>query len=182
MRATRTVLRWACILGALSGRALAAPSVGAPAPRLVVETLDGNRFNLSALHGKVVLVNFWATWCPPCREEMSALDRVYSRHHPEGVELLGLSADRKRDRKEVLAMANAVHYPVAFATEAAENGFGTPSVLPVTYLIDAEGNLRTVFLPTSKLTEEALEAAVMPLLPNSTSTEPGPTTQGEPHE
>ena len=171
MRATTTSLRCVCVLWALRGLALAAPTVGGPAPRLVVETLDGARFDLSTLHGKVVLVNFWATWCPPCRDELPALDELYARYHSEGLELVGLSADRKRDRKDVLAMAHGLHYPVAVASEARENGFGTPSVLPVTYLIGPDGILRAVFLPTSKMSKETLEAAVKPLLPGTPTTD-----------
>jgi len=165
MRATETAVKALVLLGALQGWALAAPAVGEPAPRLVVKTLDGAPFDLSALRGKVVLVNLWATWCPPCHEEMPTLDAFYARYRSQGVELLGLSVDRKRDRKEVLSMAHGLNYPVAFASEAEQNGFGTPSVLPVTYLIGPDGVLRAVFLPTSgKLSIETLEAAVAPLL------------------
>ena len=166
MRAAKTVLKTLSLVGALSGLALAAPSVGEPAPRLVVETLDGVHFDLSALRGKVVLVNLWASWCPPCREELPTLDEFYARYHSEGVELLGLSTDRKRDRKDALSMARGLHYPVAFAAEAEENGFGTPSILPVTYVIGPDGFLRAVFLPTTtKLSVESLETVVKPLLP-----------------
>ena len=166
MRAAKTVLKTLSLVGALSSLALAAPTVGGPAPRLVVETLDGVHFDLSALRGKVVLVNLWASWCPPCREELPTLDEFYARYHSEGVELLGLSADRKRDQKDALSMARGLHYPVAFAAEAKENGFGTPSILPVTYVIGPDGLLRAVFLPTTvKLSVETLEAAVKPLLP-----------------
>jgi len=182
MRAMRTALRWVCVLWALSGWVLAAPTVGGPAPRLVVETLDGARFDLSTLRGKVVLVNLWATWCPPCREEMPALDEFYARHRSEGVELLGLSADRKRDRKDVLTMARGLHYPVAFAAEAAENGFGTPSVLPITYLIAPDGVLRAVFLPKAKLSVETLEAAVEPLLPKSSPRDAPATDASQPKQ
>ena len=180
MRATMTGLRCAGVLLALSGSALAEPAVGRPAPRLVVETLDGAHFDLSALHGKVVLVNLWATWCPPCREELPALDQLYARYHSEGVELLGLSADRKRDKKNVLAMVRGLHYPVAFASEAAENGFGTPSVLPITYLVAPDGVLRAVFLPTAKLSVETLEAAVEPLLPKGPLTDAPATDASQP--
>ena len=166
MRAAKTVLKTLSLVGTLSSLALAAPTVGGPAPRLVVETIDGVHFDLSELRGKVVLVNLWASWCPPCREELPTLDEFYARYHSEGVELLGLSADRKRDRKDALSMARGLRYPVAFAAEAKENGFGTPSILPVTYLIGPDGILRAAFLPTTaKLSVETLEAAVKPLLP-----------------
>jgi peroxiredoxin len=140
--------------------------VGEEAPRLVVRDLEGSRFDLSALRGKVVIINVWATWCPPCREEMPLLDAFYSRFHSRGVELVGISVDHKRDRKDVLKVAESVHYPVAVLADADTNGFGTPAVLPVTYVVDPEGVVRAVMTPASvKLSEDALERAVAPLLP-----------------
>ncbi|TLY80884.1 MAG: TlpA family protein disulfide reductase [Gammaproteobacteria bacterium] len=75
-----------------------APEVGDPAPALLVPELDGHGFDLSALRGKVVIVNFWATWCAPCRAEMPVLDAFYRRYHAQGLELLGLSIDDAHDR------------------------------------------------------------------------------------
>ncbi|HUL02003.1 MAG TPA: TlpA disulfide reductase family protein [Gemmatimonadales bacterium] len=171
MRLAGTAMEAMVLLCMLSGQALAAPTVGSPAPPLVVLTLDGTRFDLSTLRGRVVVVNLWATWCPPCREELPALDEFYSRHHAEGVEVLGLSLDRKRDRKDVLSAARGLHYPVAFASDAERNGFGAPSMLPVTYVIGPDGMLRAVFLPTSpKLSVESIEAAARPLLPDAPPT------------
>lgn len=166
MRTVRTVLECMCVLLALTGRASALPALGEEAPRLVVLALDGSRFNLSALRGKVVIINFWATWCPPCREEMPALDAFYSRLHSRGVELVGLSVNRKRDRKDVLKAAQGVHYPVAVLTDAETNGFGTPTVLPVTFVVGPDGVLRAIMTPaTVKLSEDVLEQAVAPFLP-----------------
>jgi cytochrome c biogenesis protein CcmG, thiol:disulfide interchange protein DsbE len=165
MRTVRTVLECMFVLAALTGRARALPAVAEEAPRLVIRDLDGSRFDLSALRGKVVIVNFWATWCPPCREEMPVLDAFYSRVHSRGVELIGISLDHKRDRKDVLKAAESVHYPVAVLADADANGFGTPAVLPVTYVVDPEGVVRAVMTPASaKLSEDALERVVMPLL------------------
>src|ERR1700684_886482 len=73
--------------------AFAAMEVGQPAPSLVVQELDGQTFDLGAVRGKVVVVSFWATWCPPCRKEMPVLDALYRRYHGQGLEMIGLSAD-----------------------------------------------------------------------------------------
>src|ERR1700742_3004643 len=75
-----------------SSKVLAGDEVGQPAPALVVQELNGQQFDLAAERGKVVMVNFWATWCPPCRKEMPMLNDFYQRYHSEGLELIGDSA------------------------------------------------------------------------------------------
>jgi peroxiredoxin len=161
----RILFTSAWVLAALAGPAVAAPAAGEPAPALVVTEIDGARFDLAAFRGKVVIVNFWATWCPPCRAEMPALDAFYARFHARGVQMVGVSVDRGRDRKAVTKAAHAVHYPVAILADAVTNGFGKPAVLPVTYIVDSRGIIRTVITPdTAAVTEDALERAVSPLL------------------
>ncbi len=61
-----------------------AVDVGQPAPALVAQELSGQTFDLAAQRGKVVVINFWATWCPPCRKEMPALDAFYRKYHSQG--------------------------------------------------------------------------------------------------
>src|SRR5215475_6624351 len=85
---------------AVSG-ALAAVDVGQPAPALVVQELSGQSFDLAAQRGKVVVLNFWATWCPPCRNEMPVLDAFYRKYRSQGLELIGISVDRPHDGAQV---------------------------------------------------------------------------------
>jgi peroxiredoxin len=145
--------------------ALAATEVGQPAPPLAATELDGRGFDLAALRGKVVVVNFWATWCPPCREEMPALDAFYRQHHDQGLEMLGISADRPRDRGEVVNMMHAFSYPAAMLGDAKVNGLGAPDALPVTYVIDRAGIVRAKFRADQMaVTEQSLAATVLPLL------------------
>jgi len=147
-------------------RTLADSALGQPAPALVIEELNGNTFNLASQRGKVTIVNFWATWCPPCRKEMPALDTLYRRYHAQGLEMIGLSADRPHDRSEVIKVMQSFSYPAAMLEDAESDGFGDPSVLPVTYVVDAQGVVREKFTPDEKpLTEQILAAPVLPLLP-----------------
>ena len=99
-------------------------------------------FDLRAQRGKVVIVNFWATWCPPCRKEMPALDAFYRRYHGQGLEIIGVSADRPHDRSDVLKVAQSISYPAAMMGDAKTNDFEDPSELPVTYIVDAHGVVR----------------------------------------
>ncbi|HUA53215.1 MAG TPA: TlpA disulfide reductase family protein [Candidatus Sulfotelmatobacter sp.] len=152
---------------ALAGaNAHAAVDVGQPAPPLAVEELNGKPFDLGALRGKVVIVNYWATWCPPCRAEMPALDAFYRRYHDRGLEMIGLSADVPRERDAARKMMEAYAYPAAMMRDARPNGFGRPTALPITYVIDAQGVVRAKLQPDETgVTEQSLAAAVLPLLP-----------------
>ena len=143
----------------------ASDDVGNPAPALIVKQLDGRDLDLAALRGKVVVLNFWATWCPPCRAEMPMLEGFYQKHASEGVTVIGLSADDPHERKAVSRAMQGLTYPAALLVDAKPNGFGTPKALPITYIIGPDGVIRARFLPTKKgITEQDLATAVMPLL------------------
>jgi len=149
----------------------ARPAVGRPAPALIVARLDGHEFDLATLRGKVVLVNFWATWCSPCRVEMPTLDAFYRRYHARGLEVLGLSIDEAPDDARVRQVMRQFHYPGALASAAKVNGFGQPVAVPVTYVIDAQGVIRARLQAEgpSGISRQALQRAVLPLLPDRAS-------------
>jgi cytochrome c biogenesis protein CcmG/thiol:disulfide interchange protein DsbE len=142
--------------------AKAAVAIDQPAPELIVTALDGQTLDLSKLRGKVVLVNFWATWCAPCRKEMPVLDTFYRRYHGQGLELIGISVDFARDATKMRKAAGAVTYPTAMANDIPVNGFGPPEGVPVTYVIDAEGVVRDKFIAVPN---KLLQDVVVPLLP-----------------
>jgi len=155
-----------CLALFVGGRlALASTDVGQPAPALTATELDGGSFDLAALRGRVVVVNFWATWCAPCRAEMPALDAFYRQHRDQGLEMIGISADRPRDRGDVVKTMGAFSYPAAMLRDAQVNGFGAPAALPVTYVVDRTGVIRAKFTADqTAVTEQRLAAAVLPLL------------------
>jgi cytochrome c biogenesis protein CcmG, thiol:disulfide interchange protein DsbE len=165
----RTVLiaSWNVICAAVAATATAGVpvAVGQPAPTLVLQQIDGRQLELATLRGKVVLVNFWATWCAPCRAEMPLLDAFYRRHHREGLEVIGVSADDTRDREEVVTVMRDFGYPAGILGDATVNGFGSPAALPLTYLIDRAGIVRAVLTPLkTPITRETLTKLVLPLL------------------
>ena len=155
----------AALLGAVAMAAGPAGPVGAQAPALVVAQLDGREFDLAALRGKVVIVNYWATWCSPCRAEMPVLDSFYKRYRSRGLVLLGMSVDEARDRPAVAALMQKLSYPAALASDAKVNGFGPPLAVPMTWIIDPAGVVRARLVSGNAVTEQALSQTVVPLLP-----------------
>jgi thiol-disulfide isomerase/thioredoxin len=145
-----------------AGLAADAPAVGKPAPALVAPELDGKTFDLAAERGKVVIVNFWATWCGPCRAEMPLLNSFYLKHRTEGLALVGVSVDDRHDQKEVVEVMRQFAYPAVLASTARTDGFGPPLAVPMTWVIDTQGVVRARLV--SEVTEQALEQAVLPLL------------------
>jgi cytochrome c biogenesis protein CcmG, thiol:disulfide interchange protein DsbE len=143
--------------------ALAAPPIGSSAPSLVVTALDGQTFDFGKLHGKVVLVNYWATWCAPCKKEMPILDSFYRRYHERGLEVIGISADRPQDFAKMRKMSNSLAYPTATISQITDNGFGPPEGFPLTYVVDGRGIIRDKFIDVR---EQLLREVVLPLLPH----------------
>lgn len=112
------------------------------APHLQLPTLSGDTLRLADLRGSIVLVNFWATWCAPCRVEMPILQDVWEDYRDRGFTVLGLYTDEGPIADLVGWYRRAgITYPFARATPAAVRGFGQGSVVPTSFLIDREGRV-----------------------------------------
>jgi thiol-disulfide isomerase/thioredoxin len=113
----------------------------APAPALTVTTLDGRRMSLASLRGKVVLLNFWATWCGPCRMEIPEFEQL-QRKYAGKIQVVGLSVDELPPAAvHQAAVKLKINYPVAIASNALQTRFGPISTIPVTWVIDREGRV-----------------------------------------
>jgi thiol-disulfide isomerase/thioredoxin len=133
------LVRMAPHLGAIIG----VPSGEDIAPDFSVTTLDGAVISSSELRGKVVLVNFWATWCLPCRTEMPLLEGMWKRHEANGFVLVGLSTDRTGAGgvREFLRKRH-ITYPVAIVGQDVEAAFGGVRGIPTSFLLDRDGRIR----------------------------------------
>lgn len=133
------------------------------APRYEYATLDGRVLGSDSLRGKVVLVNFWATWCLPCRAEMPLLDQMQQRHANAGLVILGLAVDRASTASvRAFVEERGITYPIAHVGPEAEQTFGGVRGYPTSFLIDRTGRIRhTVLGPIAPL---SLEPAVRRLL------------------
>ena len=140
-----------------------ASSASRQAPDYQFTTLSGDTASLAGLRGKVVLVNFWATWCPPCRVEMPGFQRVYEDRKDEGFVVLGLSTDmRGEDQVREFLAERGITYPNAMARGSIGRDFGGSNMLPTSYLIDRQGRIRNEV--RGIFTSVALDQAVSRLL------------------
>lgn len=118
-------------------------SGGTDAPAVTFQMLDGGAQSLQALRGQVVLVNFWATWCPPCRAEMPGFQKVYEAKHDEGFTVVGVSMDdASPDHVASFLRDHAITYPVAMAGPEVPAAFGGVNSFPTSFLIDRQGRVR----------------------------------------
>lgn len=112
-------------------------------PEYVIETLDGQVLTADSLRGRVILVNFWATWCTPCRVEMPLLQAMADRHHERGLVVLGLSRDVGPEAgvRQFLE-ERGITYPVAIVGRDLEAAFGGVRGYPTSFLVDRTGRVR----------------------------------------
>jgi cytochrome c biogenesis protein CcmG, thiol:disulfide interchange protein DsbE len=155
-----------CAAAAAANHDQSALAMNQRAPPLVLTALNGEAIDLAKLRGKVVLVNYWATWCAPCRKEMPTFDAFYRRYRAQGLEIVGISIDFERDMKKVHKAAGALSYPVAVLAGITEDGFGRQEGVPITYVIDTEGVVRDKFIAAPN---KLLHDVVVPMLPHSTA-------------
>lgn len=141
------------------------------APDFTLPTLDGKQVTLSDLRGKVVLVNFWATWCPPCVREVPSLVRIYEQYKTQDFVLLGLNTTYQDDPAKVAQFAanNKISFPILLdATGEGGAGYGS-RLMPTSYLIDREG--RIVYTHVGQVDERNLSERVAALLTASSASE-----------
>ncbi len=123
------------------GKGMTAMPDRPPAPELDMRDLDGVQHTLAAHRGKVLIVNFWATWCPPCREEMPSMERAWQAVRDQGIVLLAINVGETEEQ----IWNFTGNYPVTFPLLLDEDGSGTQrwpvQGLPTTYVVDAEGRL-----------------------------------------
>jgi thiol-disulfide isomerase/thioredoxin len=132
-------------------------------PKFTVTTLDGRPMSDSTLRGQVVLVNFWATWCLPCRAEMPLLQAMAYRHDSAGLVVLGLSVDRTGpETVRQFLTERSITYPVAMVGRDIETAFGGMQGYPTSVLLDRTGRVRYKVL--GPLAMASLEPAVRRLL------------------
>jgi len=152
-------LAWATALVLLAGGACATTGGGGPgtrggagghgvgrvAPEIVVDRVSGGDLALSSLRGKVVLLDVWASWCGPCKQELPMLDAIAGRLHKRGVEVLAVSVDQERENVDkFLGSRGKWHLTVAHDPKGAIADSFQPEKMPTSYVIDRAGVIRYI--------------------------------------
>jgi cytochrome c biogenesis protein CcmG, thiol:disulfide interchange protein DsbE len=161
----RQALTLGLVLWALGAGPAHALHEGSAAPPLDAKLLDGGAFQLSRATGNVVIVNFWATWCAPCREEMPALDAYYRKHRAEGLQILAVSVDERANEAKVREVMQRFSFSAALIRDVNAQGYGRIWRIPLTFVIDRQGTLRKSDWYGDPLIDlRQLEKVVTPLL------------------
>ena len=129
------------ILSLIPVWAAAAAPQRKPAADFQLTDLNGKPLQLSTLRGKVVLLDFWATWCPPCRAELPHFKELYAAYKAKGLEMIGLSVGEKPEVVKPFVQSNGISYPIAIANAKIEQAYGGIRGIPTTFLIDKQGRI-----------------------------------------
>jgi peroxiredoxin len=134
-----------------------------PAPQFALKELSGKSVSLSDYKGKVVLLNFWATWCVPCRAEIPDLVRLQKEYQSRGLQILGITypAYTRRGVQQIVDRLK-INYPILLADRSFADMYGVEEVLPTTIVIDREGKIRGRILGIMEA--EEFDQSVKPLL------------------
>jgi peroxiredoxin len=155
------------LAGALpwSAQAAGTPAEGTkPAPDFTLRSLEGQNLRLQEQRGKVVLLNFWATWCAPCREEMPHLNRLYEKYRASGFNLLGVNVDEDTRNTGGVASKLGLKFPILLDGDKQVSKLYNLSSMPSTVLIDRDGRQRYLHKGYREGYEQTYEQQIRELL------------------
>ena len=144
VRTLKGMFKGLALVAVCASAALAASSSG-PAPGFKLSGRGGKTIDLAQYKGQVVMINFWATWCGPCRQEMPLLEDIYKKYKPMGFTLVGVNVEPDAKGAEAwLTKQKPVSFPIAFDTESKVSKMYKVAGMPSTVFVDRKGNIRVM--------------------------------------
>lgn len=143
-RLARNLIILATVL--MSSWSLASKPLEGPAHDFTLKSKAGSNVRLSELRGNVVLVNFWASWCGPCRQEMPLLDDIHQKYSPLGFTVLGVNVDKDPSQADKILNDIPVTFPVLYDPEGEVSKLYDVNAMPTTVIVDRNGNMRFLHL------------------------------------
>jgi len=141
LKSARNYLLVLTCLVAWSGSAMSA-SISGPAPNFTLKSLGGKNIKLSELTGNVVLLNFWASWCGPCRQEMPLLNAIHKKYEPLGFTVLGVNVEEQVSNARLFIDERPVDFPILLDSNNKVSKLFNVIAMPTTVVIDRDGNMR----------------------------------------
>jgi peroxiredoxin len=159
MRVGRAVGAACLAAWAITGAAQAAPKVGEPAPDFTVDTFGGHRLKLADLKGDVIILNFWATWCGPCRNELPLLEAYFRHYSKYGLQVMAVATEDSVPESQLRPLASKLTIPFVKRMGGPYKDLGA---VPTNYVIDRSGKL--VYAKAGAFDLDSLNAVIIPLL------------------
>ncbi|QUD86135.1 TlpA family protein disulfide reductase [Phenylobacterium montanum] len=175
MRGFKRAASTAAAILALATAADAAPKIGQPAPDFTVTTFGGRTVKLSDLKGDVIILNFWATWCGPCRRELPLLESAFEAYNKYGFQVLAVATEDSVPPDKLKPLAAQLKIPLV---KRLKGHYDVLEGVPTNYVIDRSGKL--VYAKADAFDAESLNALIVPLLKEPVPEEPTPPASGSP--
>ncbi len=142
MRKLTATLIASYVLLLTTGNFSFASTLGGTAPDFTLKSDGGSNLRLSEHRGQVVMINFWASWCGPCRQEMPLLDELQQRYSPAGFTVLGVNVEQDSSQAQRLLKQMDISFPILFDSDSVVSKLYDVSAMPVTVMVDRDGNMR----------------------------------------
>ena len=141
-----------------------AEEITGKAPDFTLKGLNGDNLKLSELRGKVILINFWASWCGPCRQEMPVLDQLYQRYRSLDFTIIGVNVEENSDAAKSLLKDVNVTFPILFDNTNAVSKLYKVKGMPSSILVDRDGNMRDMYMGYQQGYEQEYQKQVRSLI------------------
>src|ERR1039457_3567070 len=153
---TAKIFRRCALTAIVIASAAFAADTGGPAPAFTLTALSGGQTALSQYKGQVVLVNFWATWCGPCQQEMPLLDQMYKKYRPAGFTLIGVNVEKEAPAVKELLARKPVSFPVLLDPANQVSKAYHVDAMPSSVIIDRKGDIRYIDRKSTRLNSSHL--------------------------